>query len=114
MSERKRGAPKGVPRQKIYCVADVNPLPPDDQLLVGGTIKPLPPDHWCDGCGFATRLTDRIMCPFVEGSCVRLPGTVEEPNRELLGRRIRYDRAYTDAHREVFYGVDNSSSQMES
>ena len=78
---------------------------PDDQLITGGKIKPLPPDHWCDGCGFATRLPDRMMCPFVEGSCVRIPGSIENPNPDILHSRIRYDRIYTDAHREVFENV---------
>ena len=78
---------------------------PDEQLITNGKIKPLPPDHWCDGCGFATRLADRIMCPFIEGSCVRLPGSIENPNADILHSRIRYDRIYTDAHREVFDNV---------
>ena len=77
---------------------------PDDQLLTCN-IKPLPMDHWCDGCGFATRMPDRIMCPFIEGSCIRIPGSIEKPCPEILHSRIRYDRIYTDTHKEVFDGI---------
>lgn len=78
---------------------------PDEKLIIKGGTKPLPPDHWCDGCGFATRLPDRFMCPFVEGSCARLPGTLDAPNPDVLHARIKYDRIYTDAHKEVFDGI---------
>lgn len=95
------GRPEGFAFHKVRCV-DKRTMPPDDKLLICNTIRPLPADHWCDGCGLATRLTDRVMCPLVEGSCVRIPGSLEKPDPELLHNRIKYDRIYTDAHREVF------------
>lgn len=75
---------------------------PDAELLKGGTFKPLPPDHWCEGCGWAKRMEDRFVCPFVQGSCVRVPGTLEKPDIDLLHKRVQYDRIYTTAHKEVF------------
>lgn len=80
-------------------------IPADKDLIIKGAIKDLPADHWCEGCAWATRLSDRYMCPFVYGSCVRLPKTIDNPDPELLHARIRYDRIYTDAHREVFDGI---------
>lgn len=78
---------------------------PDSKLIVKSKAEELPIDHWCEGCGFATRLHDRYMCPFIAGSCVRLPGSLEKPSPELLRSRIRYDRIYTQAHKEVFEEV---------
>lgn len=98
------GRPEGFTFHKVRFI-DKSTMPPDDKLLVNGAIKPLPPDHWCDGCGFDTRLPDRMVCPFVEGSCVRIPGSLENPSPEILHSRIRYDRIYTDAHVEVFEDV---------
>lgn len=94
---------KGIPQfDRRPTITIKHPAPTDKELIVKGAIKELPQDHWCEGCGFATRLSDRFMCPFVAGSCVRVPGSLENPSPEILHSRITYDRIYTDAHREVF------------
>lgn len=97
---------KGVPifdRKPVVSIK--HEIPADKDLIVKGAVEELPADHWCEGCAWATRLTDRYMCPFVYGSCVRLPHSIENPNQDILHSRIRYDRIYTDAHREVFDNV---------
>lgn len=37
-------------------------------------------DHYCWGCVWGTPLQDRVVCPFVEGSCARYPQTIDEPD----------------------------------
>ena len=34
-------------------------------------------DRFCLNCSFAKFIGDRFFCPFIEGSCVRVPGTVK-------------------------------------
>lgn len=92
---------KGTPMIR-YSMARKEVATPDDKLIIKGGVKPLPPDHWCEGCGYATRMTDRYMCPFTEGACVRIPGSLEKPSPEILHARITYDRIYTEAHKEAF------------
>lgn len=41
-------------------------------------------EHWCMGCPYATFLGDRFSCPFVVGSCIRLPHTMERPDPTLI------------------------------
>lgn len=70
-------------------VRRVNQIP-DDKLIISGKQFDLPPDHFYRGCCWATELPDRIVCPFVYGSCVRVPGSMEKPNIERLHRRVEY------------------------
>lgn len=59
--------------------------------------KALPYYHWCDGCAYGTRLYDRYMCPFVEGSCVRIAGSLDMPDAEKLHNRINCKIIYDSA-----------------
>ena len=70
---------------------------PDSELIVSGKAQSLPDYHWCKGCQWGTNLGDRYMCPFVMGSCARIPWSMETPNPEMLIKRIRYDHAYEKA-----------------
>ena len=67
---------------------------PDSELIVSRKQKDIPDYHWCKGCQWATNLGDRYMCPFVEGSCVRIPWSIDNPNPELLHKRIRYEHEH--------------------
>ena len=40
--------------------------------------------HWCMNCPYSTFLGDRFSCPFVQGSCIRLPDTMTKPNPKLI------------------------------
>lgn len=93
---------KGVPIFRDKGVSVRRNVPLDKDLIIKGAIKELPKDHWCEWCGYGRRLTDRYMCLYTEGACVRIPGSLDKPNPDILHSRIRYDRIYTDAHREVF------------
>lgn len=67
---------------------------PDSELIVFRKQKDIPDYHWCKGCQWGTNLGDRYMCPFVEGSCVRIPWSIEQPNPEMLHKRIQYEHEY--------------------
>ena len=100
------GANKGTAWRKQVQLVERLTAVPDSELIIGGNTKPLPIDHWCEGCPWGSRMHDRYMCPFVEGSCVRLPGSMEHPAPEILHSRITYDRLYTDAHADVFTAIE--------
>lgn len=70
---------------------------PDSELIVSGQVKPLPEYHWCKGCQWGTNLGDRYMCPFVHGSCARIPWSIEAPNHEMLHNRIKYEHYHEEA-----------------
>ena len=67
---------------------------PDSDLIISGAHKELPEYHWCKKCVWATNLGDRYMCPFVEGSCVRFPDTIDAPDFNKLTGIIRYHHDY--------------------
>lgn len=39
---------------------------------------------WCKGCVWATDTGGKTYCPFVEGSCVKIKGTLENPDPDLM------------------------------
>lgn len=41
-------------------------------------------DRFCLNCSFAKFIGDRFFCPFIEGSCIRVPGTVKRPNQDKI------------------------------
>lgn len=45
-------------------------------------------NHLCWGCPWAKVLQDRFVCPFVSGSCVKIPKTIANPDPELVSRKI--------------------------
>ena len=36
-------------------------------------------EHFCMNCSYGKFLGDRFYCPFVEGSCARMPWTITKP-----------------------------------
>ncbi|MBQ8507203.1 MAG: hypothetical protein IJ466_07240 [Clostridia bacterium] len=66
--------------------------PPDSELIRGGRMQEIPADHWCRECAWATNLMDRFLCPFIEGSCVRIAGTMEKPEPMRLEMEIARKR----------------------
>ena len=72
---------------RISCI-------PDSELIISGKQKDVPEYHWCKGCQWGTFLGDRYMCPFVEGSCVRIPWSIENPKPDMLHKRIKYEHEY--------------------
>lgn len=70
-------------------IKDFSPsLPSDDKLLNTGDDNSLPEKHWCRGCVWGINMLDRFVCPFVEGSCARIPETMTNPNPELFRQKI--------------------------
>lgn len=69
---------------------------PDSELIISGKMQGLPDKHWCKGCQWATNLDDRYMCPFVEGSCARIPWSIFEPAPDVLHKRIQYEHSKVD------------------
>lgn len=57
-----------------------DPPPRDNELIRNGQRLELPQNHWCRGCEWATCLMNRFLCPFVEGSCARIPETILNPS----------------------------------
>lgn len=39
--------------------------------------------HWCNGCGYATFVGNKSVCPFTYGSYMRIPYTILEPNYDM-------------------------------
>ena len=64
-------------------------MPPDSELIVSDAASSIPEDHWCRGCPWAVNMIDRFVCPFVEGSCARVPETIIEPDMEKLRTKLQ-------------------------
>lgn len=45
-------------------------------------------NHWCWGCYWAKILQDRFVCPFVNGSCAKIPRTITNPDPALVSSKI--------------------------
>lgn len=59
-------------------------------------------DHWCFGCEWAKWLGDRCSCPFVIGSCVKLPRTMANPDINLVkGDDFRRKKADLDLKKRI-------------
>ena len=66
------------------------------------------PKHWCSGCEWGYWLPDRCICPFVVGSCARLPDTLLAPIPHLVTaedmrayeKRIRIQQDQEDSKNE--------------
>lgn len=61
----------------------------------------LPEKHFCRGCCWAKVEPPVFMCPFVEGSCARIPETMENPDPEELHKRMRAVRMIAAAEDEA-------------
>ena len=51
--------------------------------------RELPEKHWCRGCFWAKIEPPVFVCPFIEGSCAKLPETINRPDPELLRQKMR-------------------------
>lgn len=87
------------------------PEVPDSELICKNKRRDLPKGHWRMGCEYTTNLIDRFMCPFVEGSCIKIPRTMENPDPEYLEKRIsKHNKA---ARLMEAYGHENNSGDKE-
>ena len=41
-------------------------------------------DRFCLNCPYGKFIGDRFFCPFVEGSCIKIPKTIEHPDKDLI------------------------------
>lgn len=76
------------------------PKDPEAALIRELNARELPEEHWCRGCCWATVQPPVFICPFIEGSCARLPDTLEHPDKEKLRGRIRAVRRIAAAQEE--------------
>lgn len=61
-------------------------------------------EHFCMNCSYGKFLGDRFYCPFVEGSCVRLPGSILKPAPKWLDKVMEqrgYRRIQTNEGRKL-------------
>lgn len=65
---------------------------PDSELIVNGH-KEIPADHWCRGCEWATNLMDRFMCPFIDGSCAKIPMSIKHPDPQFFREELQNHNA---------------------
>lgn len=61
---------------------------PDSELIISNKQTDLPPDHYCQGCEWATIMPDRVMCPLAYGSCARMPETMNKLDPVAVHERI--------------------------
>lgn len=45
-------------------------------------------NSWCEGCIWGNDTGAGIYCPFVVGSCARVPGTISKPDPELVRKSM--------------------------
>ena len=45
---------------------------------------------WCKGCVWATDVGGKTFCPFVEGSCVKIAGSIDKPDPYMLKERVHF------------------------
>lgn len=87
-------------QKRPYLDAHLNSIfptkEPEEPLLRNG-YKEIPKDHWCRGCEWAKNLLDRFMCPFIEGSCVKIPMSIQHPDPQFFQEELEYDRLYKAA-----------------
>ena len=50
-------------------------------------------DHFCLYCPYAKFIGDRFFCPFVEGTCYKIPSTLVNPNPEIVDNFMK-DKGY--------------------
>lgn len=62
---------------------------PDSELIIAGRQTDLPPKHWCMHCEWATIMPDRVMCPLADGSCVKIPDTMNQLDPERFYKTVR-------------------------
>ena len=62
---------------------------PDSELIIAGRQTDLPPKHWCMHCEWATIMPDRVMCPLADGSCVKIPDTLNKLDPERFYKAVR-------------------------
>ena len=72
------------------------------RMKSGKNDEPLPViARWCYGCEWAKWVGDVCTCPFVEGSCARIPETMKSPVQGLKsGEDFRRMAAVLKMHRE--------------
>lgn len=46
----------------------------------------------CLSCPYATINANIVFCPFVKGSCAKVPSTIETPNQTLLNAYERFTK----------------------
>lgn len=63
--------------------------------------RELPKKHFCRGCVWATVNPPVFICPFVEGSCAKIPETLENPDPERLHKWVRAVRRIAAAEDEI-------------
>ena len=59
------------------------------ELRIKLAYRELPEKHWCRRCPWARAETTVFICPFIEGSCAKLPETINQSNPKLLREKMR-------------------------
>ena len=60
--------------------------------------------RFCLNCPYGKFIVDRFFCPFVEGSCIKIPRTIEHPDKDLIEALMKangYIRIQTNEGRKL-------------
>lgn len=61
-------------------------------------------DRFCLNCSYGKFIGDRFFCPFVEGSYIKIPKTIERPDKDLIEALMSangYVRIHTNEGRKL-------------